>query len=271
MFENVKKIVNQLNKLTNNFVPEIGIILGSGWSEVVSILENPIVINYSKIKGMPETTVAGHKGNFVFGKLHNKNVVFVQGRFHLFEGHDPKTVVLPVLVLHALGTKKLILTNAAGAVNENYKVGDVVVINDFINFTGRSPLIGLTPTEEKPVFVDLSSPLNKKMSEIAYKVVEKNLKTANYGTYFQVLGPTYETPADIKMIRTLGGDVVGMSTILEIIMANYEKLDVCALSFVSNMGTGIEKVKLSHLEVLEESNKKKKVLSQILSDIIKKI
>lgn len=271
MLKPYEKIAKQIKKIIADFTPEVGIILGSGWNDVVSLVKNPIIIKYSKLSGMPKTTVKGHSGNLVLGTLNNKNVVFVQGRFHIYEGHDISTVVLPVRILKQLGVNKLIITNAAGGVNESYNVGDLVVVKDFINFTGRSPLIGLKPTEEQPIFVDLTFPVNEKFSATAYNICKKNNIPVHYGTYMQFTGPTYETPAEIKMVRHMGGDLVGMSTGVEVIMANYEKMDVTVISCVTNKAAGMEKKKLSHGEVLETTNNNRKNFLVLLEQLISQI
>lgn len=271
MLKPYEKIAKQIKKTIGDFKPEVGIILGSGWNDVVSLVKNPVTIKYSSLSGMPKTSVKGHSGNLVFGELNNKNVVFVQGRFHIYEGHDISTTVLPVRMLKQLGVNKVILTNAAGGVNENYNVGDIVIVKDLINFTGKNPLIGIKPTEENPVFVDMTYPVNQKFSEIAYNICNENNIPVHYGTYFQLTGPTYETPAEIKMVRALGGDLVGMSTGVEVIMAAYEKMEVAVISCVTNKAAGMENKKLSHEEVLQATNNNRRNFLVLLENLISQI
>ena len=266
-----EKIIKQLNNKLGGFKAEIGVILGSGWGEVTTLLKNIKIIKYEEITGMPKTTVKGHKGNFIFGEINGKKVAFIQGRFHLYEGYDISSVVMPVKILKSLGVKTLIITNSAGAVNEKYNVGDIVVVNDHINFTGKNPLIGLKPTETCPIFIDMCSPYNLKLSEKAYNICLKNNFPVHYGTYFQFMGPSYETPAEIKMARMLGGDLVGMSTAIETIMANYEKLCVVCISCICNKTAGMRKDELTHSEVLAVTEDNKDKFKIILNELINAI
>ena len=261
------KIANQI-KQHISVAPEIGMMLGSGWKDVANMVENPIVIPYSSIKGMPKCHVAGHQGNIVFGKLSGKNVCIMQGRFHFYEGHPMKDVVLPVVIMSLLGIKKIVVTNAAGAVNTTYNVGDVVIIKDHINFLFNNPLIGVTELDGTVRFTDMTNAYTKDYVAKLKGICSKLDVKYHLGTYIQDSGPNYETPAEIKMFRTFGADVCGMSTVCEVIMANYLGMQVAGLSLVTNMGAGILETPVSHKEVIDTANKCKGKLNQIILNLV---
>lgn len=250
----VNKIVSQI-KSQVRVAPEFALILGSGWGDVVELVENPTIINYSSIKGMPTCSVKGHLGNFVFGKVAGKNVCIMQGRFHYYEGKGIENVVLPIYILKQLGVAKLFVTNASGAVNKNYNVGDLVVISDHINNTGNNPLIGLSATDEYPIFVDMSEAYDSIMTSSLYSICKELNISVQKGVYMQNNGPCFETSAEVKMAQNLGADLVGMSTVYEVIVARYLKINCCGISCVSNMGTGLQNTGLSHNEVMENLSK----------------
>ena len=262
----IQKIVEQLKKYIN-VAPEIGLMLGSGWGEVAKLIEAPTVVPYTKIKGFPKCHVDGHEGNFVFGKLAGKNVCLFQGRFHYYEGHDIADTVILVKILNMLGAKKLLITNAAGGVNTTYKPGDVMIIGDHINMLGANPLIGLFDGGSMK-FTDMSHAYDEeyiiKLKGICQKV---NVKY-HVGTYLQTSGPNYETPAEIRAFRALGCDAVGMSTVCEVIMANYYGMRVAGLSLITNMACGILETPLSHKEVIETANRVKEKLQDIVCKFV---
>lgn len=236
-------------------IPEIGIILGSGLGSLGEEIINPTFINYKDIPFFPVSTVAGHEGRFVYGDLDGKKVIMMQGRFHFYEGYDMNKVTMPILVLKHLGIKNLIVTNAAGGVNTTFKPGNLMIISDHINYAGTNPLIGKNIEEFGPRFPDMSNAYNKELIKIAQNVAkENNIEVVN-GVYVMFTGPSYETPAEIKMARVIGGDAVGMSTVPEVIIANYCGLKVLGISCITNMAAGILDQPLNHLEVLETSNK----------------
>lgn len=248
-----------------SFKPEVGIILGSGLGDVVKAVNNPITISYRDIPYFPLSSVVGHEGNLVFGKVNNVNVVIMQGRNHYYEGGGFDPVVYPIYVLKLLGISKLIITNACGAINESLKSGDLMLINDFINLLGINPLIGENNEEFGPRFPDMSEPYSKKMIEDIKKVSENDLKEGVYA-YFN--GPCYETAAEIRAFKVMGADTVGMSTIPETIAANYMGIDVMGISCITNMATGIAKEKHSHKEVLEIANKSSAKLAKLIKDYL---
>ncbi len=264
------KIANQIKQYIN-VAPEVGMLLGSGWKEVASLVENPIVIPYSSIKGMPQCHVSGHSGNMIFGKLSGKNVCIMQGRFHYYEGHPISDVVLPVVIMNLLGINKLIVTNAAGGINTSYKAGDVVIINDHINYSFTNPLIGITEADGTVRFPDMTHAYNPEFIAKLKDVCKKLDINYHLGTYLQVSGPNYETPAEIKMFRTIGADVCGMSTVCEVIVANYLGMSVAGLSLVSNMAAGVLSTPLSHAEVISTAERSKDKLNKIIVNFVSAI
>lgn len=266
----VENIAKQIKKRTD-LVPEIGLILGSGWGVVCDQIEDGVVIPYSELEGMPTCTVKGHGGNFIIGKLFGKVVCVMQGRFHLYEGHSAKTATLPLFVMKAIGVSKVVITNAAGGVNASYSVGDIMIINDHINLSGDNPLIGVRATDERPIFVDMASIYNKEYIDILSKACEENNIPYHAGTYLQLKGPNYETPAEIRMAQTIGVDAVGMSTVCEVIAARYLNLKVAGISCITNMAAGISKTMLNHKEVLEVTEKNKVNFKVILRELISKM
>jgi purine-nucleoside phosphorylase len=252
-------------------IPEIGLILGSGLGSLADEVENRVEIKYSEIPNFPVSTVAGHAGQFVYGTLEGKKVIMMQGRFHFYEGYDIKTVTLPVRVLKMLGIDKLIVTNAAGGVNIDFKPGDLMIITDSINYSGVNPLIGKNLEEFGPRFPDMSAPFNKELISIALKSAGEEDVHVVQGTYFMFSGPNYETPAEIRMVRTLGGDSVGMSTVPEVIVANHSGIKVLGISCITNMAAGILDQPLSHEEVIETSNRVKDNFKRLVRGIIKRM
>lgn len=251
--------------------PEIGLILGSGLGSMADEVENRIVVKYSDIPNFPVSTVVGHAGQFVFGTLEGKKVIMMQGRFHYYEGYDMKTVTFPVRVMKMLGIDKLIVTNAAGGVNMDFRPGDLMIISDCINYSGTNPLIGKNLDEFGPRFPDMSSPFNKELINTALtSAMEENISVVK-GTYLMMSGPTYETPAEIRMVRTLGGDAVGMSTVPEVIVANHSGIKVLGISCITNLAAGILDQPLSHQEVMETSNRVKDNFQRLVRGIVKRM
>lgn len=251
--------------------PEIGLILGSGLGSLADEVENRIVIKYSEIPNFPVSTVAGHVGQFVYGTLEGKRVIMMQGRFHFYEGYDLGTVTFPVRVMKLLGIDKLIVTNAAGGVNTDFRPGDLMIITDSINYSGANPLIGKNLDEFGPRFPDMSQPFNKNLINTALETAKEENISVVKGTYFMFSGPNYETPAEIRMVRALGGDAVGMSTVPEVIVANHSGIKVLGISCITNMAAGILDQPLSHQEVMETSNKVKNNFQRLVRGIVKRM
>ena len=261
----MQNTIEFIREKTNDFKPEIAIILGSGLGELADEYCD-YAIPYNEIPDFIKSTVHGHKGRLVFAEIQGKKVVMMQGRNHFYEGHSMQEITYPVKVMKALGIKTLILTNAAGAVNEEYRAADLMLITDHINHMGSNPLIG--PNDEKlgERFPDMTEVYKKSLIKIAEKCAKDLGIDIKKGVYWANSGPSYETPAEIKMIRKLGGDAVGMSTVPEAIVGNYCGLNILGISCITNAASSETSGKLSHEEVIEATNKAKiKFKSLILS------
>lgn len=266
----MEKTIEFLNKKTDNFKPEIGIILGSGLGELADEYCD-YAIPYTEIPNFIKSTVQGHKGRLVFANMNKKRVVLMQGRNHFYEGHSLSEITYPIKVMKALGVKTLILTNAAGAVNESFRPSDLMLITDHINFMGTNPLIGPNDNNSGERFPDMTEIYKKSLIELAEKCAEKIGIDVEKGVYWANSGPSYETPAEIRMIRTLGGDAVGMSTVPEAIVANYCGLNVLGISCISNTASSISGEKLSHEEVIDTTNKAKAKFKSLVLEVIKNV
>lgn len=248
MYNRVIDCVKQIKKLTD-FKPYIAIVLGSGLGDFADEIKVESTIDYSCINGFPVSTVEGHKGRFIFGYIEDIPVVLMQGRVHYYEGYTMQEVVLPIRVMALLGAEKLILTNAAGGVNESFKPGDLMMLKDQISSFVPSPLIGKNIDELGPRFPDMSSIYSLRMQDIIVKSADECNIDLMSGVYAQLTGPNYETPAEIKMFRILGADAVGMSTACEAIAAVHSGLEVCGISCITNMASGISGKPLNHEDV----------------------
>lgn len=262
--------VQYIRNITD-LVPELGIILGSGLGELSEDLEQKIIIKYSDVPNIPKATVKGHAGQFVIGELAGKKVVMMQGRFHYYEGNSMEALSLPVYIMKYLGVKNLIVTNAAGGVNTEFIPGDLMLIKDHINFAFNNPLIGKNEEEIGTRFPDMSCAYDKTLINIAREVSHNLSLEVKEGVYLMMTGPSYETPAEIKMIRILGGDAVGMSTVPEVIAASHCNLRVLGISCITNMAAGILSKPLNHEEVVETSSKVKDKFKNFIVNIVKKI
>lgn len=250
------------------FEPEVGLILGSGLGVLADEIANPVKIKYEDIPHFPVSTVEGHAGQFVAGDLEGRKVIAMQGRFHYYEGYTMQEVTFPVRVMVALGMKNMLVTNAAGGANESYIPGDLMIITDHINFTGTNPLIGKNFEELGPRFPDCSEiydkAINKEIDEIAKDLGIRLQK----GVYQMNPGPTYETPAEVRMARILGADAVGMSTVPEAVVARHAGIKVTGISCITNMAAGILDQPLHHGEVVETANMVKKTFIQLVRSIV---
>jgi purine-nucleoside phosphorylase len=236
--------------------PKIGIILGSGLGSFADTLENRAETPYSDIPGWPVSTAIGHAGKLVSGRLGDIEVIVAAGRAHLYEGYTAQQVAYPIRELARRGVTSLVITNAAGGVNMSYKPGDLVLISDHINLMGANPLVG-------PEFIDMSEAYSREYREIA-----KRAGVIKEGVYAGLSGPSYETPAEIRYLRTIGADLVGMSTVPEVIAANYLGIKVLGISCVTNMAAGILPQKLTHSEVMETGDRVKDTLAELLRKVI---
>ena len=250
---------------------DIGVILGSGLGEYAEALEDAVKLPYSEIPGFPRSTVAGHAGMWCCGTLYGKRVVMMQGRFHYYEGYSMKDVTLPVRVMQKIGVKTLIVTNAAGGVNLGYHPGELMVIGDMFSMTAQNPLIGPNLDAFGPRFPDMSCAFDKELRALAHECANEQGFALREGVYAQMTGPTYETPAEIRMLRTLGADAVGMSTVPEVIVARHGGMRVLGISCITNMAAGILDQPLNHAEVTETANRVKGQFRNLLDRIIEKM
>ena len=250
---------------------DIGVILGSGLGDYAEALEDAAKLPYSEIPGFPRSTVAGHAGMWCCGTLHGKRVVMMQGRFHYYEGYGMKDVTLPVRVMQKIGVKTLIVTNAAGGVNLGYHPGELMVIGDMFSMTAQNPLIGPNLDAFGPRFPDMSCAFDKELRALAHECANEQGFALREGVYAQMTGPTYETPAEIRMLRTLGADAVGMSTVPEVIVARHGGMRVLGISCITNMAAGILDQPLNHAEVTETANRVKGQFRNLLDRIIEKM
>lgn len=250
------------------FAPEVALILGSGLGDLADEIENPTYITYDAIPHFPVSTVEGHAGRFVIGMFEGRKVIAMQGRFHFYEGYSMQECTFPIRVMKAMGVKNLLLTNAAGGLNTAYIPGDLMLITDHINFAGTNPLIGKNFDDLGPRFPDASSVYNKEINK-QITALAKNLQIRiQEGVYAMTTGPSYETPAEVRMLRLLGGDAVGMSTVPEALIANHMGMKVTGISCITNMAAGILDQPLHHGEVVETANMVKKTFTTLIKNIV---
>ena len=231
--------------------PQVAVVLGSGLGTFGDELQKPVRIPYKDIPGFPLSTAIGHKGELAIGELNGLPVAVMQGRFHLYEGYSAKQVVSGIRLLHELGVRRVVLTNAAGGINTAYATGALVLISDHINLQGANPLVGPNDDLLGPRFPDMTEAYSSKLRLSARRVADELGIQLHEGVYAAVLGPSYETPAEIRYLRTIGADLVGMSTVAETIAANHLGMAVLGISCVTNLAAGLSSHKLDHLEVLE--------------------
>ena len=251
--------------------PTVGMILGSGLGDFADTLENRQVIPFTDIPDFPAATVPGHTGAFVFGTKHGKSVVCLQGRLHYYEGHPMSVLTMPVRIMAKLGVKLLVLTNAAGGVNKDYRPGDLMLISDHINYSGSNPLIGIHEEEFGPRFPDVTDLYSANLRlKIKLAAVEAGIGLRQ-GVYMMFSGPSYETPAEIRMARILGADAVGMSTVPEAIVAAQCGIQCLGISCITNLAAGVSPNKLSHEEVMETAALAHDHLHSLLELILKTV
>ncbi|MCP5053582.1 MAG: purine-nucleoside phosphorylase [bacterium] len=250
--------------------PEVGVILGSGLGEYAESLEDKTIIPYGEIPHFKKVSVKGHAGRLVMGKIQGRPVAVMQGRYHFYEGHHITEVVFPVRVLCGLGIKKLLLTNASGGINRLLEAGDLMIIRDHINMMGTNPLIGENDERLGPRFPDMSNVYDEELAEITARGMREMGLGVKKGVYLALTGPSYETPAEVKMLGVLGADAVGMSTVPEAIVACQMGVRVAGISCVCNLAAGISKTPLSHKEVTETANRVKEPFKKLLTGIIPK-
>ncbi len=247
---------------------EIGIILGSGLGSLGEKIENPEYVDYADIPNFPVSTAPGHVGRFVFGTLNGKKVMCMQGRIHLYEGYPVESVVMPIRVMRKMGVEKLIVTNAAGGINESFAVGDIMLITDHINFTGRNCLMGENDADFGVRFPDMSFAYAPELREIALNCAKSLNMNLQQGVYIGCTGPSYETPAEIRAFRVMGADTVGMSTVQEVIAANHCGMQVLGFSLVSNKAAGLSGERLTEEEVLTIGKQKSEEMQTLIMKIL---
>ncbi|MCL1631875.1 purine-nucleoside phosphorylase [Sporolactobacillus sp. CPB3-1] len=268
--KSIDDVMEQLRKMTVK-KPEIGLILGSGLGDLADEIEGGDRIPYQSLPHFPEPTVKGHKGQFVIGKLEGKTVVAMQGRYHHYEGYSLNQVAFPVYVMRAMGIHQLIVTNACGGINTAFRPGDLMLITDHINMLGSSPLIGPNNDEMGPRFPDMSHAYSQQLILQAKNAAKRLGIHIQEGVYLATHGPQYETPAEIRMMRVIGADAVGMSTVPEVTAASHLGLDVLGISCITNMASGILNQPLSHQEVIETANRVKADFTDLIKSVIRSI
>ncbi|MGE3920201.1 MAG: purine-nucleoside phosphorylase, partial [Gammaproteobacteria bacterium] len=230
----------------SNFIPKVGIILGSGLGRLAERISNPIIIPYNEIPGFKICTVTGHEGQLIAGTIGSTPVICLQGRAHYYEGIENQVIIDQIALIKELGCHTLVLTNAAGSLRNEMPTGSIMLITDHINFQGRSPLVGLNSPNGNPYFISMEDAYDLNLRTKAQQLAKKLEITLHEGVYIGVLGPQFETPAEIRVFATLGADAVGMSTVPEVIAARLFDLKVCAFSAITNMAAGLSREKKSH-------------------------
>lgn len=267
MWEQVQQTVEYIKNKTG-FTPEYGVILGSGLGSFTDDIKIEHTLPYNEIPNFPVSTVEGHKGALVFGTIGDKKVIAMQGRFHYYEGYDMKQVTFPVRVMKYIGVTKLIVSNASGGVNPNYKVGSIVLIKDHINMLPEHPLRGKNDERFGPRFVNMSEPYSQKMiTKVKELAKELNIEVQD-GVYLGLQGPTFETLAEYRMVKALGGDCVGMSTVPEVIVARHMDLETFGLSVITDMGNEEAIETITHEEVLEAAREAEPHVRQLIKQLI---
>jgi purine-nucleoside phosphorylase len=266
-YDQIQKAAAEVVRAIAPRLPRIGVILGSGLGHFADLLEEPVSVDYGQIPGFAQSNVIGHAGRLVAGLCGGTPVMVMQGRVHLYEGHPLSQVVLPIRTMVASGCKVILVTNAAGGIRADLNPGNLVVINDHINLTARNPLIGINDDRLGPRFPDMSAAYDPELRAIAYQQAAAEGLSLKEGVYAGLLGPSYETPAEIRMLRQIGADLVGMSTVPEVIAARHMGARILGISCVTNKAAGIGGT-LSHDEVKETANKVTEAFIGLLSRII---
>jgi purine-nucleoside phosphorylase len=270
MLKTIQTTVDFLNQNTKQFQPEFGIILGTGLGGLVNEIETVYKFSYTDIPNFPVSTVEGHSGNLIFGHLNGKRVVALQGRFHYYEGYSMEQVVFPVRVMKFLGIKSLFLSNASGGVNPDYEIGEIVILRDHINLF-PNPLIGKNINELGPRFPDMSEPYKKSYIALAEKIAQEMNIRIKQGVYVGLTGPTFETPAEYKYVKIIGGDLVGMSTVPEVIAAKHMGLDCFCISICTDLGVEGKIIETTHEEVQHVARQQEPKMTAIIKALVKEI
>lgn len=270
MLEKIQETADYLKSIIKT-APKTGIILGTGLGNLVTQITDTTEIPYQTIPNFPVSTVEGHSGKLILGKLGGVDVLAMQGRFHFYEGYDMKAVTFPVRVMKALGIENLLVSNASGGVNPDFEIGDLMIITDHINLFPEHPLRGKNYAELGPRFPDMSEAYSKDLIQRAKAIAAKNNIKVVEGVYIGTTGPTFETPAEYKYFRTIGGDAVGMSTVPEVIVANHAGIKVFGMSIVTDLGVPGKIVEVTHEEVQEIGNKAQPLMTQIMKELVQEL
>lgn len=267
MLKKIEETVDFILSRTDH-KPEVGIVLGSGLSGLINEIETVHTLPYEEIPNFPVSTVEGHHGKLIFGRLGSKNIVAMQGRFHYYEGYSMKEIAFPVRVMKMLGVELLILSNASGGVNPDFEIGDMMIITDHINLLPSNPLIGANEETFGPRFPDMSEPYDAYLIHKAIKIARKHSIKYKTGVYAAVSGPMYETPAEYRFIRIIGADAVGMSTIPEVITARQMDLPCFAISVITDLGVDGKIVEVSHTDVIEAASQVEPKVTMLIKELL---
>lgn len=255
IYDKINETARIIQSYISEHTPEYAIILGSGLNKLEDEVEVISQIKYSNIPNFPKSTVLGHSGRLIYGKIEGKYVLMMAGRFHYYEGYDMQEVTFPIRVFHQLGIKRLIVSNASGGVNNTFSIGDIMIIRNHINLFPEHPLRGKNLDNFGTRFPDMSKPYSHAMIAELEKIASENKIKVKKGVYVGLQGPSFETPAEYGMIKILGGDAVGMSTVPEVIVARHQEMEVCALSIITDLGGADMAPDVSHEDVLNAANK----------------
>ena len=267
MLNKIKETAKFIKEKTS-FDTKIAIILGTGLGGLVNEIETKYILEYADIPNFPTSTVEGHQGKLIFGTLGGKNVIAMQGRFHFYEGYNMQEVTFPIRVMKFLGITHLFLSNASGGMNPDFEIGDLMLIKDHINLFPSHPLNGKNHNELGVRFPDMSEAYDKKLIKKAYKIAEKNNIKLQEGVYVGLSGPTFETPAEYKYLRIIGGDAVGMSTVPEVIVAKHMNMTCFAISVITDLGVSDKIVEITHEEVQKAAQSAEPKMSLIIKELI---
>ncbi|KSU85647.1 MULTISPECIES: purine-nucleoside phosphorylase [Fictibacillus] len=271
LLSNMNEAATLIQSKIEGIQPEIGLILGSGLGELADEIENAVQIDYSEIPHFPVSTVEGHAGKLVIGTLNGKTVLAMQGRFHYYEGYSMQDVTFPVRVMKGLGVKLLVVTNACGGMNPGFSAGDLMIINDHLNMTGANPLIGPNDAELGPRFPDMSTAYTPELVQFTKETAASLGINVQEGVYAGITGPTYMTKAELRMLRTVGGDAIGMSTVPEVIVASHMSLKVIGISCITDMAIADELEPLTHEQVVAVANRTKPKFINLVKEIVKNV
>ena len=271
MKELVNQVAQQITSKIKNYKPKIGLILGSGLGGLADAIKDPVIIPYEEIDGFPRSTVSGHAGRLVIGKLNGVDVLCMQGRVHFYEGHSPASLAMIIRAYKKVGVQTMILTNAAGSLNFDMPPGSLMIISDHINMSGFNPLIGPNDDDFGPRFPDVTYAYDPELREKLLQCAEKEGVNMSSGVYVMASGPNFETPAEIRMFRTVGGNAIGMSTVPETVSAVHCGMKVAGISVITNFGAGMVREKMTHDETIAKANEAGKKLQRVITSFVREI